>query len=360
MSIILPHIDRLKPYAAGAATTHNPAAIRLHLNENPYPPSARVLDVLRSIGEQLVRRYPDNQSAMLRSAVARHHGRGEEEVLCGNGSSEIISLIFKAFLGPDRRIAIPDPSFALYQSVAAVYQTACEMIPSLEDLSIDTDGLIRSEADAVILINPHAPSGKLLPPAEVERIAQQYKGLLIIDEAYIDFCSDDHGASPTAIPLLDKHPNLLILRTFSKAYAMCGMRVGYCLASPALIEALHKAKDLYNVDQVSAMLASAALSDTSYLKQTTAAIRQTRDAFSASMTGMGFRVYPSDTNFVLCKVPDERGVNAARSLCAKLAERNIYVRHFDAPRLCDKLRICIGTDSEMETLLRELQLLMNS
>ncbi len=358
LSIILPHIDQLKPYAVGAATTHNETAVRLHLNENPYPPSERVLDALHSIGERLVRRYPDNQNGMLRSALARHYGRSEAEIFCGNGSSEIISLLFKAFLGPDRRIAIPDPSFALYQTVASIHRTACEMIPNLEDLSVDADALIRSTADAAVLINPHAPSGKLLPLAEVERIVKRYQGLLIIDEAYIDFCSDVHGASPTALPLLDKYPNLIILRTFSKSYAMCGMRVGYCFANPALIGALNKAKDLYNIDQVSAVLAAAALSDKAYLKQTTAAIRRTKDAFSAAMTGMGFRVYPSDTNFVLCATPASLGVDGARSLCARLAERNVYVRHSDSHRLRDKLRISIGTDAEMDALVKELSQLL--
>jgi histidinol-phosphate aminotransferase len=358
MSIILPHIDRLKPYMSGAATPNNGTAIRLHLNENPYPPSERVLAALQSIGERLVRRYPDNQNGMLRSAVARHYGRNEDEVFCGNGSSEIISLLFKAFLGPGRRIAIPDPSFALYQTVAAIHRTACERIPNLEDLSIDVEALVRSTADAAVLVNPHAPSGKLLPLDEVERIAKHYRGLIIVDEAYIDFCSDVHGAPPTALPLLGKYPNLLILRTFSKAYAMCGMRVGYCFASPALIGALNKAKDLYNVDQVSAVLAAAALSDEAYLKQTTAAIRRTRDAFSAAMTGLGFHVYSSDTNFVLCSVPASLGANGAQSLCSMLAERNIHVRHFDTPRLCDKLRISIGTDAEMDALLKELSTLL--
>ncbi|MBP1996380.1 histidinol-phosphate transaminase [Paenibacillus eucommiae] len=355
MTFILPHIEQLSTYVLGEHPPDGSSVLKLNQNESPYPPAQLVLETLRTIGEESIRRYPDTACGELRAALSHRHNVKEEQVFCGNGSSEIISLIIKVFVGPGRCIAIPDPSFSLYHSVAASYQAASIRIPLRDDYTIDTDLLIRSEADVLVLVNPNAPTGRLLPLVEVEQIVSQFRGLVVIDEAYMDFATP--GSS--ALPLAQRYENVLILRTFSKAYALCGARVGYCIARKQLISALEKGKDIYNINAISQRLAEAALRAQTYTDRTIAATKLTRDAFSAELEQLEFEVLPSHTNFVLCTPPSGPEKYTARELYQELIKRNIYVRHFEHPRLSDKLRISIGTDEEMRLVTTALSELLN-
>ncbi|RXZ80486.1 histidinol-phosphate transaminase [Paenibacillaceae bacterium] len=347
MSIILPHIAKLTSYPLGSLPPEGSNAIKLNQNESPYPPSPHVLNALCSVGEEALRRYPDEKCSELRAIIANFHGVKDEQVLVGNGSSEIISLIMKVFVGSERMVAAPDPTFGLYCTVSQTYQAQWKSIPTTADFTIDTEALLHSGAHALILVNPNAPTGLLLPLGEIKRIVSQFSGLVVVDEAYIDFAED--GSS--AIPLVEEFSNLIILRTLSKAYALCGARVGYGIANTELIGALEKGKDIYNVNAVSRQLAAAALLDRSYTDQTVKAVIQTREAFSAELCQLGFQVWPSQTNFVLCKPPATDNLHEARAWCAALIEHNVYIRHFEHPRLVDKLRISIGTNEEMARLL---------
>jgi histidinol-phosphate aminotransferase len=353
MSVILPHIDRMQVYPLGEQPAEGSSVIKLNQNENPYPPSPLVLEALRTVTEEEIRRYPGPGCSDLRRALAGRYGMEEEQVFCGNGSSEIISLVMKVFVGHRGTIALPDPSFSLYATAAEAYQAKCVHVPLREDFTVDTGKLSESGADAVILINPHAPTGLLMPLSEVERLAASFRGLLVIDEAYIDF--SDVPDAYTAISLVKRYENVLVVRTFSKAYALCGARIGYCFAAGRLIGALEKGRDIYNVDAVSRKLAIAALGDRDYMERSAGAIRKTRESFASELRRLGFKVLPSQTNFVLCTVPDRDTGLTAERLCRLLMERNIYVRYYGHPRLADKLRISIGTDDEMDTLLRELR-----
>lgn len=355
MTMIRPHIGQLAAYETGAKPEFEDSAVKLNLNENPYPPSPLVLAMLNRITETAYRRYPDAKCQELCEALAAHHGVRPEQTFCANGSSEIISLVFKAFVGENGRCAIPDPSFSLYQSVAAIEQAKCVLVPTDADFSIDIDTLIASECDTIVLVNPNAPTGKLLPLAEIERMITSFPGLVVLDEAYMDFSESDESA----IPLVKRYANLLVVRTFSKAYALCGMRVGYCIGDERLIEALEKTKVIYNVNAMSRQFAIAALRDQAYLAKTVEAIRRTRDVYSEKLREVGFGVVPSQTNFLLCTPPMDLGENTARKLYEQLMERNIYVRHFNHPRLSDKLRISIGTDEEMEILIAHQRDLLN-
>lgn len=354
MTLILPHIERLTPYALGDLPPEGSAAIKLNQNESPYPPSPLVLEALRTLGEEELRRYPDARCMQLRAALSQLHGVKDEQIFCGNGSSEIISLIVKGFIGPNRRLALPDPSFSLYHTVAASYQASSIAVPTRNDYTVDPGLLMDSGADAIVLVNPNAPTGHLLPLEEVERLVNRFPGLVVIDEAYIDFADPN----ATAIPLVDRYPNVIVVRTFSKAYALCGARVGYCIAAEPLIAALEKSKDIYNINAISRKLALAALEDREYTMRTVAAVKATRDGFIAELRSLGFDVIPSQTNFVLCTPPAGDGQPDARAWYQSLLERNIYVRHFEHPRLADKLRISIGTDEEMAAVTAVLRALL--
>ncbi|HHY75071.1 MAG TPA: histidinol-phosphate transaminase [Bacillus bacterium] len=356
MTYILPHIREMKPYEAGIQPSEKRKMIKLNLNENPFPPSQNVLRVLHTIQEDTLRLYPDQHCDELREALAKEYRVTKEQTFCGNGSSEIISLIFKLFIGPHRSIAIPDPTFSLYYSVASIYQVECMKIPTRDDFSVDIDLLLESKANAIILVNPNAPTGRLLDIAEVERLVSKFSGLVIVDEAYIDFANP----SSSAIPLLKKYNNLIVIRTFSKVYSLCGIRVGYCFSNKEFITALETGRNLFNVNVISQKLALAALMDQEHLVRTTTAVKHIREAFSNNLRKLGFAVIPSKTNFILCSPPSKLGRNGAKELYNKLLERNIYVRYFETPRLLDKLRISIGTKEEMATLYNQLHQILQS
>ena len=344
MTMILPHIEKMPGYVEGVMPSAGTKAIRLNLNESPYPPSPHVQSALQEIGEEVLRRYPDSRCEQLRAELAANYGVKAEQTFCANGSSEIISLIMKVFVGPEGKIALPDPSFPLYHSVAAGYQAKCIAVPTREDFSIDVDKLRETGAQAVVVVNPNAPTGLMLAKTELIRLLESMDGLVIVDEAYMDFADSDESV----ISLVDQYPNLLVLRTFSKSYGLCGVRVGYGFADERLITALEKAKDVYNVDAIARHLALAALRDQSYMKETTGRIKRTRAVFSKQLESLGFSVIPSQTNFILCQPPAKAEGQSARELYEKLMEQGIYVRYYQLPRLADMLRITVGTEAEME------------
>ncbi|MNJ42648.1 Histidinol-phosphate aminotransferase [compost metagenome] len=348
MSMILDHIEQMKAYVSAKQPSEMDGAIRLNLNENPYPPSKEVRKVFSRIAKEDIRVYPDALCEELRNALAEKYQVKPEQILCGNGSSEIITLIFQACIGANSKIAIPDPSFAFYHTAAVVRQAQIVNIPTRDDFSIDIDLLINSGADAVVLVNPNAPTGRCLAYAEVERLVRSFSGLVIIDEAYIDFA--DEQAS--AVSLISSCRNVIVVRTFSKSYSLCGARVGYCFADEKMIGALLKVKTVYNVNWLSQQLALAALSAQNDLAKNTSAIRRTREFLTVKLQAMGFSVIPSQTNFVLCTPPERIH---AKELYERLLEKHIYVRYYDQPRLSDKLRISIGTSAQVEQLCNEIE-----
>ncbi|MBJ6360461.1 histidinol-phosphate transaminase [Paenibacillus sp. GCM10012307] len=354
MNYVLPHIDKLEPYKSGIMPKDHERAIRLHLNESPYPPSPEVLAALQHTSAEVLHRYPDPQCTELRQALADFYQVESSQVFCSNGSSELIGLLFRTLIGEHRRVAIPYPSFALYENVAASYQSETIRIPTDEDFSIDIDQLMACAADVIVLVNPNAPTGLLLPASEVERLARGFDGLVVIDEAYMEFVETDESV----IPLIRELPNLLVIRTFSKAYALCGGRVGYALGNSSLISAFEKGRNSYHLNTITQRLALAALKDQQYMKSNAAAVRRTRDAFSSQLAELGFTVFPSQTNFVLCTPPANSQLTAFEWM-ERLMEQEIYVRYFNADRLRDKLRISIGTDEQMDHVIAQFKAALN-
>lgn len=350
--MINPHVAAMAAYEPGFQPPAGQRALKLNANESPYPPSPLVLEALRGITDAELRLYPDADCALLRLELAALHGVGERNVLVGNGSDELIALLFGAFLSAGDTVAMPYPTFTRYETVAAMHGVRCRHVPTRDDFTVDAEALLASGAKAMMLVNPNAPTGLLLPSAAIADIVSRFAGLVVVDEAYIDYAGEDDEEVCSAAGLLGRHRNLLVLRTFSKSYALCGARVGYGIGDEALVAAMNKCRGCYNVNAVSQRLALAALRDAAHMRRSAAAVRRTRERFADRLGQLGYGVVgPSRTNFLLCRPPGGR----AADVHAALGARGIHVRHFPAPRLEEMLRISIGTDADMDEAAAALQ-----
>jgi len=318
--------------------------IKLNSNENPYPPSPQVTNALQqAIGEDL-RLYPDPLATRLRDKAAAVYGLSREQVLVGNGSDDLLTMLMRTFVGRGDRVAFPFPTYSLYDILVAMQEGEIVRVPFPVDFSLPPQ-LAEVEAKLTILCHPNAPSGTLTPLHQVEGLARRVHGILVIDEAYIDF------ADETALPLLHRYPHVVILRTFSKSFSLAGMRIGLAFGHPDLISELIKVKDSYNVSRLSIVAAVAALEDYAWMHQNVDNIRATRTRLSAALRELGYFVYDSQTNFVLAR---KQGV-AQKPVYLGLKERGLLVRYFSSPELADCLRISVGTDEEITRLLAAMQ-----
>ncbi len=343
-------VQHLTPYVPGEqpALAH---PVKLNTNENPYPPSPRVVEAIRrELGEDAasLRRYPDPTARQLRETVAAHHGLSAAHVFVGNGSDEVLAHVFQALLKHDRPIRFPDITYSFYPTYARLYGVAYETVPLDDTFGVCVDDYLVPNG-GVLLANPNAPTGRALPLAEIERlVVQSPESVVVIDEAYVDF-----GAQ-SAVPLTARYPNLLVVQTVSKARSLAGMRVGFAFGQPELIEALNRVKDSFNsypLDRLAQAAARAAYEDDAWFRATCAKVIASRERLSAGLAGLGFGVVPSAANFVFATHPAH---DAAR-LSAMLREKSIFVRHFKLPRIDTYLRISIGTDSECDALLDALR-----
>ncbi|WP_438395270.1 histidinol-phosphate transaminase [Caballeronia sp. DA-9] len=343
-------VGKLTPYVPG----EQPALarpVKLNTNENPYPPSPRVMDAIhRELGNDgdSLRKYPDPTARALRETIARHHGLRAEQVFVGNGSDEVLAHAFQALLKHDAPIRFPDITYSFYPVYAQLYGVAFDAVPLNADFGIDVDDY-RAPNGGVLLPNPNAPTGRALPLDEIRvLLAANPDSVVVIDEAYVDF-----GAQ-SAAALVDEHPNLLVVQTLSKARSLAGMRVGYALGHEALIEALTRVKDSFNsypLDRLAQVAAIAAFEDDAHFRSTCAKVIASRERLSGELKALGFDVVPSAANFVFARHP----ARDAAALAASLKEKEIFVRHFKLPRIDQHLRITIGTDAECDALLAALR-----
>ena len=339
-------VHGLTPYVPGEQPRID-GLIKLNTNECPYPPSDKVLQAIAAQTTGDLRLYPDPQAAGLKAAIAHHHGLKAEQVFVGNGSDEVLAHAFMALLRHPAPLLHPDISYSFYPVYARLYGIETREIALRADFSIAVDDYLQAGPNGgIIFPNPNAPTGMALPLAEVERLlVGNPDSVVVVDEAYVDF-----GAQ-TAAPLIDRYPQLLVIRTLSKAWALAGLRVGYALGHPDLIEALSRVKDSFNsypLDRLALAGATAALSDAAWLAQTSARIQASREALSEGLRARGFEVLPSQANFVFARHPAHEGA----SLAAQLREQRILVRQFARPqRIADFLRITIGTPQQCEALL---------
>lgn len=353
--LALPHVAKLHAYTPGLQPAES-GWVKLNTNECPYPPSPRVAEALRrEIGEDgaALRLYPNPASAPLRAAVARLHGVAPENVCIGNGSDDILNLLVRAFCGGNSAAGYTVPSYSLYPVLVGMQDGVSEIIPFDRSMRLPVERLAASRARILFLTSPNAPTGVAFSNADLERVLDAFAGILVVDEAYAPFAEAD------AVPLLARHPRLVVTRTLSKAYALAGIRVGYALADPAVIGVLDRLRDSYNVNRLSQAAALAAVGDEEHLRANVARVKATRDRFLGDLTGRrGWFTYPSQANFLFTEPRDARGETGpvvARAAYDFLCARKVLVRHFPSHALTASfLRITVGTDPEMRVLSESL------
>jgi len=347
----LPHVRALRPYVPGLQPAGS-GWVKLNTNECPYPPSPRVAQaLLREIGKDgaALRLYPNPSSAPLRAALAKRHGVEPACVCVGNGSDDILNLLVRGYCGEGATTGFTSPSYSLYPVLVAIQDGGCEVMEFDRTMKLPVDLIAASSARLFLLTSPNAPTGVGFGNAEIGRALSAARGLFVVDEAYAPFASED------VLPLLARHPNLVVVRTFSKAYALAGMRVGYAIADPDVVGVLDRLRDSYNVSRLSQVAALAALEDPEYYARIIAQIRETRDqAFRRLSEGRGWFTYPSQANFLFTEPRDasgRTGPEVAKAACEFLASRRVLVRHFPSHALTAPfLRITVGTPEEMGVL----------
>ena len=337
------HIINLAGYVPGEQPKSK-KEFKHNTNENPYPPSPKCAAVLSSFDLDDLRRYPDPNFTALAKAIADENGTTPDRVFVGNGSDEILALASRVFVENDESIGSLDPSYTLYKTLAAIRDIKWVGAPSP---SPSPSPSLPPSCSLFLWTNPNAPTGEFAEPKTIAAFAGKFKGVVIVDEAYADFARGNCMSLATA----KRNRNVIVMRTFSKSYSLAGLRVGYCIGPKDLIDALYKAKPSYNVDAVAQAVALTAFKDGAYHKRTVAKVIKTRTAFEKALSKRGWDVIKSEANFVFAKPPTG---DAAKDIFAYLKDRKIFVRYFPGPITGDRLRITIGTDGQMETLLAAL------
>lgn len=340
------NLTLIEPYIPGFQPDGSERAVKLNTNENPYPPSPRVLETIKTHADATLRLYPSPRSDLLRGKLAEKYGVRREQVLCGNGSDEIISLIFRTFLEADDVVLLPYPTYSFYKTAAELNDIKYKFIDTNESFEITLDKFLDCQSKLVLLANPNSPTGILLPIRDIEDFAGKYAGLLVVDEAYIDFS----GGEDSVYRLVDGHDNILVLRTMSKSFSLCGIRLGYAFGCPDIVEELDRVKDSYNINSLTQAAAIGALDDYAHMQNNAKVIVANRDYLSAQLRSICFTVLPSAANFVFAS----HKRYSANYIYRELSDRRIYVRHFDNRRISNFLRITVGTQDEIAELLQAL------
>jgi histidinol-phosphate aminotransferase len=344
-------IRDLTPYVPGEQPVLD-NLIKLNTNENPYGPSPRVLAALAAATNDTLRLYPDPNATALKKAIAAYHGVAPDQVFVGNGSDEVLAHAFPALLRQREPLLFPDITYSFYTVYCGLYGVAYANVPLTERFEVRIDDYLRPNG-GILFANPNAPTGAALPLAEIERLLQGNRdSVVIVDEAYVDFGGE------SAIPLVARYPNLLVVQTLSKSRALAGLRVGFAIGQPALIEALERVKNSFNsypLDRLAIAGAVAAFADGDYFERMRQAVIESRKWLSNALTALAFDVLPSAANFILVRHPD----HGAARLAAALREHSIIVRHFQQPRIDAYLRITVGTDAQCRTLVDALTTILN-
>lgn len=340
-------VKGLKPYVPGEQPKLA-NLVKLNTNENPYGPSPRALDAIRAVTDESLKLYPDPNAEQLKLAIAKYHAVDSSNVFVGNGSDEVLAHVFLGLLKQARPILFPDISYSFYPVYCGLYQMDFEIMPLAGDFSIQIGAYARPNG-GIIFPNPNAPTGCLVPLADIERLMQaNTDSVVVIDEAYVDFGGE------SAIPLTARYPNLLVVQTLSKSRSLAGLRVGFAVGHVDLIEALERVKNSFNsypLDRLAIAGATAAFEDREYFERTCLAVIATREKLVDELKALGFEVLPSKANFIFARHPQH---DAEKSALA-LRQRSIIVRHFKLPRIEQFLRITVGTDEQCAALIRALR-----
>lgn len=318
--------------------------IKLNTNENPFPPSKAVLEAIRSAANDSLKRYPDPTARAIREAYGAAKGLDPENVFVGNGSDEIFTLIFRGFIDPEELAAFAYPSYALYATLAQMNGIKYEAVPLNKDFSYNLAGFLKKKYGLVIIANPNNPTGTYIPVEAISSFLQKFKGLLVVDEAYVDF----YGGS--AASLTDEFDNLIVTQSMSKSYSLAGLRIGFAVASLDIIRGLMKIKDSYNVDSLATAGAVAALKDKRSFNYNIEMVVSNKEYLEENLTAIGFEMIPSRANFIFVRHPKV----ASSDLYQKLKEKKILIRHYTGPVQAEYIRISVGTMMEIKTLIKEL------
>ena len=342
-----PIVHTLTPYVAGEQPVID-GLVKLNTNENPYGPSPRALAAISGAVNDTLRLYPEPTGLKLRKAIAASHDLDPGEVFVGNGSDEVLAHTFQALLKHELPLLYPDITYSFYPTYCRLYGIDFREIPLDDKMRVRTEDY-RQPCGAIILPNPNAPTGTALPLAAIEALVAGHPDqVVVIDEAYVDFGGE------SAIPLVRKYPNLLVIQTFSKSRGLAGLRVGFAVGQRPLIDALERVKDSFNsypLDRLTQVGAVAAWEDQEWFRKHCDLIIASRERLTGALRGLGFEVLPSSANFVFARHAERGGVE----LTAELRKRALLVRHFRKERIQDFLRITIGTDAECDKLLDALK-----
>lgn len=323
-----------------------PNIIKLNTNENPYPTSPKVMEVLQNLSSDAFRKYPDPVSLDFRQACAKLYGYDSADwVIIGNGMDELLAMAIRTFVDPGDTILTTYPTYTLYETLAQLHGAEIKMVDLDDDFQL-TEEFFSTEARLCFLPRPNAPTGVCMPRDTVERLCRGFDGIVVIDEAYVDFAYDNCMDFP------ERFDNAILMRTFSKSYSLAGMRIGTAVAQPDIIREFLKTKDSYNMNSVAQAVGKAAIEDQETMLANTGKVKATRARLTAALEEMGFKVPPSQSNFVMAQWD---GTPSAADIFKKLRDRAIIVRYFDARRLRNALRITIGTDEEIDAFLNALR-----
>ncbi len=322
--------------------------IKLNTNENPYPCSPKVRASIGRVVQAGLQKYPDPSATAFRMRAGELLGVGADQILCGNGSDDILTIVTRALVDPGEHVRFAQPSYTLYRTLAEIQGAKCHVINYNSDWSLGPD--FTQHCDKLrlaFLANPNSPSGTTLPPEEVARIADALPCPLLVDEAYADF------SETNCLELVAQNEKIMVSRTLSKSYALAGIRFGFLVAQPHVIHELNKVKDSYNCDALSIAGATAAIDDQKWLEQTRGAILATRSRLTERLRELGFDCVDSQANFVWCNHPE----HSAKSLYQRLKSDGVLVRYMTYEGWGDGLRITVGTDEQVDALLGLLSFL---
>ncbi len=338
-------------YVPGEQPRVGERIIKLNTNEAPFAPVEHIAAALRNVSAEQLRKYPDPQATAFRQAVAKRHGVNRDQILAGNGSDDILTIVTRTFVPHNGRVASPWPTYSLYPTLCDIQGAKFIPVEWGDDWSLPIESLLAAKADAIFFANPNAPTGTVVDPSAVDELARRFKGIVLVDEAYADYADAD------CIELLKEHDNIIICRTLSKGFALAGLRLGYAVAHPDVILSLDKVRDSYNVDVLAQLIGTAAIESEEAFEPMRQHVREERARLTLDLQLLGFFVAPSQANFIFARHPE---AGYAVELAAGLKRQGILVRHWDTAELRDFIRITVGTAQEITAVLAALHALIDT
>jgi histidinol-phosphate aminotransferase len=336
-------VDIIAGYTPGEQPKPGTKIIKLNSNENPYPPSPAAMEVLRNLDGESLRRYPNAFADQFRQATSEVLGIPQDWIIVGNGSDDLLNVLIRACAEPGRKVVYPVPTYVLYRTLTEIQGAEYLEIPYGEEYNLPINELIAANGAITFIATPNSPSGHVISTHLLRQLAVELSGVLVIDEAYVDF------AEETALALV-KFDNVIIIRTLSKGYSLAGIRLGFGIANPQLLTGLFKVKDSYNIDAIACAVGAAAMRDQAYKNECVQKIKLSRTTLANNLKQLNFRVWDSQTNFLLAQPPH----NNAEQIYLALKQQGILIRYFKQDDLEDKLRITVGTEEQNRLLLKAL------